>query len=359
MIIDMKYPHTRDETIELCRKAVPLMAQQSAGLHPLSYAVHYEHLSGLNLALSKDYALRAVNGALSESDIEALYETHIRDRQAQRVANMLAQLVSHVIDIARQAGADLSQFRQALEERQNELREPLEQLACNAVVASLLGETERMRAITSEISESFVKSMNEVAALERRLKDAEEAAVTDPLTGLLNRRGFEQAVSARSIGSGGLAGSTLLFIDVDRFKQINDQFGHALGDKVLCGVAALVRKTVREGDVVARIGGEEFAILLPTESVERGHAVAENIRSAVALGRVTGADGEPIGSVTVSVGVSRGQPGETLLQLLGRADVAMYRAKEKGRDRVSVCDEESELIERQALPADQEGRGRL
>jgi diguanylate cyclase len=340
----MKYPQTRDETIELCRKAVPMMAQQGAGLHPLSYAVHYEHLSGLNLALSSDYVLRAASGALSESDIEELYETHIRDRQAQRVAKMLAQLVSHVIDIARQAGADLSQFRRALEERQNELREPLEQLACNAIVASLLGETERMRAITGEISESFVKSMNEVAALERRLKDAEEAAVTDSLTGLLNRRGFEQAVNARVSGNDGLVGSTLLFIDIDHFKKINDQFGHTLGDKVLCGVAELVRKTVREGDVVARIGGEEFAIFLPTESVERGRAVAENIRSIVSSARIIGADGESIGMVTVSVGISRGQAGETLLQLLGRADAAMYKAKEKGRDRVFLYDEESEFL---------------
>ena len=160
----------------------------------------------------------------------------------------------------------------------------------------------------------------------------------DPLTGALNRRRFTEeldrwiAYSRRYGGRG-----AVLVIDVDRFKSINDAFGHAVGDQALARLAALLRERVRETDVVGRLGGDEFTVLLPRadteQSVALATAVLDKLRSE---GTVTMA-GRSI-TVTASVGVGRFGPGLALnsQQVLRDADLAMYEAKEAGRDRVRV-----------------------
>jgi diguanylate cyclase (GGDEF)-like protein len=166
-------------------------------------------------------------------------------------------------------------------------------------------------------------------ALERR--SLAEAALRDPLTGLLNRTGLDQAM-----GLLGTTGGTLLYLDLDHFKALNDQLGHPAGDSALVHVARLLEQAVRAQDTVARIGGEEFAIWLPGVRVERGRQVAERIRQALAYG-----GWEWQGSrrnLTASFGVA-GWPetAATREGLPAQADAALYEAKRNGRDRVAVA----------------------
>ena len=136
----------------------------------------------------------------------------------------------------------------------------------------------------------------------------------------------------------GLLGSALLLADIDHFKVVNDTYGHVLGDKVIRAVAHVLRSSIKGRDVAARLGGEEFAILLPQTSLTGAAAVAEQIRGTVAQGRICRPDGnESIGQVTLSVGVAVAKPGDTLEALLERADAAMYTAKRAGRNRISVA----------------------
>jgi diguanylate cyclase len=163
-------------------------------------------------------------------------------------------------------------------------------------------------------------------------REAEARASTDALTGLPNRRYFDEycALLSRRRRADDRVG--VLMIDIDRFKVLNDTRGHAAGDQVLRAVAGVIARAVREDDVPARYGGEEFAVLLRNPSPEVAVDVAERVRSAVAELDLRGF-GVPNVSVSVGVAVAV-RPEESIDALVAEADAALYRAKREGRDRV-------------------------
>lgn len=167
--------------------------------------------------------------------------------------------------------------------------------------------------------------------LRREIEALRTETTLDVLTGLLNRRGLDARLNA-------MAGApyTLLMLDIDHFKGINDRFGHPAGDSVIRSVGAVIRHCVRDDDVVARMGGEEFAVILPATGEDAAEIVAARIRANVAARRfVKRQTGEPIGVVTVSVGGASSGSGEGGESVLERADQALYASKRGGRDRVT------------------------
>jgi len=189
-------------------------------------------------------------------------------------------------------------------------------------------------------------------ALVRR--SLEQAATRDPLTGLLNHRALHEELLGR-ISQAERSGKPLgmLMIDVDRFRNFNEEEGHAAGDQVLRQVADAIRSVLRPYDVVGRYGGEEFAVLLPDADPARCASIAERVRQAVALVRHATSTGRPRG-VTVSIGcASIPHNGDDAAMLLRAADAALYRAKRAGRNRVEtfqgVADREAP---REAVPLD-------
>jgi len=166
-----------------------------------------------------------------------------------------------------------------------------------------------------------------------------ELSFTDALTGVPNRRQLslrlEQEFS-RSVRFGDPL--SLLMLDLDLFKQINDQHGHTVGDGVLRGVAAALRRNVRKVDIVARYGGEEFCIVLPRVAKPEALEVAEKLRRSVSATALPGAEGGQPLHVTISVGVATlGSDADDATTLLEKADGALYEAKRLGRDRVAVA----------------------
>jgi two-component system, cell cycle response regulator len=159
-------------------------------------------------------------------------------------------------------------------------------------------------------------------------------AVRDALTGLPNRRAFDEAL-AREVARAEREGVPLaaLLLDVDRFKSVNDAHGHAAGDAVLRAVAARARAALRAADLLARVGGEELAALLPGADEAAAREAGERVRLAVKDGPVD-AGGTAI-AVTLSVGVAVRRAGEDGPALLARADARLYAAKREGRDRVA------------------------
>lgn len=162
----------------------------------------------------------------------------------------------------------------------------------------------------------------------------EQRSTHDPLTGVLNRRGFLQFFNrVRARQQRGDFPLSLMAIDLDHFKQVNDQYGHAQGDKVLVHVAAMIMRTARECDYVARFGGEEFVVLMPDTTLPHAQQLAQRIQSLL---RESPQPGLP--ACTVSIGIAAQQaPGESLDSLFSRADAALYRAKANGRNRAEVA----------------------
>ncbi|MCF7203847.1 GGDEF domain-containing protein [Pseudomonas oligotrophica] len=163
------------------------------------------------------------------------------------------------------------------------------------------------------------------------MRQLEDLASTDELTGLFNRRHFLRLAQTAldRLRPGHRLG--LALIDLDHFKRINDQYGHATGDRVLQTFAAVARACLREGDVLARYGGEEFVLLLPDTDAEQFAACCERLREAFAGAEPV--DGAVAGQLSLSVGLTLMGAGDNLDEALQRADEALYRAKRGGRNR--------------------------
>lgn len=173
----------------------------------------------------------------------------------------------------------------------------------------------------------LVRALRQVAEHNAALA---QMALRDPLTGLPNLRAFRAALAAER-GSFAVA-----FIDTDHFKSVNDRFGHAGGDRVLMALARQLRALLRQGDSIARIGGEEFAVLMPGTGLEGARALAERLRLAVA-GMPLELEGTRL-ALTVSIGVASSQGGRATPEaVLQAADRAMYAAKAAGRNRVEAA----------------------
>jgi diguanylate cyclase (GGDEF)-like protein len=158
-------------------------------------------------------------------------------------------------------------------------------------------------------------------------------AEVDPLTGALNRRGLDVVFPDGPSPSG--VSLSVAVLDLDHFKRVNDDFGHEVGDAAIRAVSHVLGGLLRRGDGVVRLGGEEFALVLPGASLEDAARVAERARAAIEANTVVSAAG-PV-SLTVSIGVAERGPDEPRAELLRRADEAMYRAKSEGRNRVCVA----------------------
>ncbi len=173
-----------------------------------------------------------------------------------------------------------------------------------------------------------------ILAKDRTVRFYKLAATTDPLTGVLNRRGFFEATGeVMESNRAGMVPVSLLAFDLDRFKSINDRFGHDGGDAVLETFAEVVRKTMRASDVIGRLGGEEFVAMVSGTLAEAAVA-AERVRSAFAAAEIV-LEGQRI-PATVSIGIACGSPLAAVETLITRADVALYRAKANGRNRIEM-----------------------
>jgi diguanylate cyclase (GGDEF)-like protein len=174
--------------------------------------------------------------------------------------------------------------------------------------------------------------MEKRLALQNLAQDLRFQATTDPLTGLFNRLKFDQTLSIEMSRSGRYGTPMCLVLyDVDHFKEVNDTYGHQVGDKVLTQLSGVVSGSIRDCDVLARWGGEEFVLMLPGCDAEMAHAAVEKVRTIV-----TQISFDIVGNVTCSFGVAEWAEGDTAETLIARADDALYRAKVKGRNRVEI-----------------------
>lgn len=312
---------------------------------PRNFELWYAHLSGANPELSRRLATLSNEGvaltpavldtlhadcATSELDVDAVVEG----------AEAIGQAAQAVVDQVATGGEELRRYGDILLHWTNQLGERRTVDGLVQAVATLTAETaragERNRILEQQLSASAAR----IARLKDSLAEVKREATTDALTCLCNRKAFEARLrrlltAARTDGGA----VSVLLIDVDHFKRINDTYGHHTGDLVLRLIGRLLCDNVKGRDTAARYGGEEFAIILAGANLQAGAIVAEQIRAALDGKRlVNKTSGQGVVGVTVSVGVAQFRPGETASSLIGRADAALYRAKHVGRNRVCTED---------------------
>ncbi|HXU92509.1 MAG TPA: GGDEF domain-containing protein [Gallionella sp.] len=318
------------------------MASHPAAFTPPNYAVWYEHLTGINPALSEAMNNRLNSDArLDDEAVEKLYAQYVSESGAdvqqvlrKDIKQLLTQLAGFTAETDRQA----LHFGSSLQTYGDALKGNLDPEELDSLINNMAGDTDKMRNSVQQLQAQLEASKQQVEKLNQELESARGEALTDPLTGVLNRRGFETRTQLIFADEAALSkGLCLLMIDIDHFKKINDTYGHLFGDKVIGAVANTLKSKVKGQDAIARLGGEEFAVLLPETNLSGAHVVAEQIRQAIENGKIRRLDtNDQIGGITISVGIAAHAKGGGLVELMNRADKALYVSKQSGRNRATV-----------------------
>ena len=378
-----------ERSTELLRQALPWMSRQAAGLHPVSYAVWFDYVAQTNppLRAAIDEHL-AREGTLDEFATQALFTSHVADvdpETAQRMVDHMQRVLGGIGESAGAAGAHAARYSASLAQLAGALvrgdtargiddaakpgvapNGPVPRKLAD-VVAEVIADTGTMRSQIGGLQQRLADSRREIDRLRDEVRRAREDSLRDSLTGLSNRRAFDQALAAcltapstptpaasardasaaieaaktpatdrpPAAATGAAArGPWLLMSDIDHFRRINDAWGHGFGDQVLKAVAQAMRTLVPAGATLARVGGEAFGLLVPELDAAGALALAERLRAHIGSARIRRPDQSEAERVTLSMGVARAQAGESPQALLERAAAALKKAKDGGRDRV-------------------------
>ncbi|HEY0328966.1 MAG TPA: GGDEF domain-containing protein [Rhodopseudomonas sp.] len=311
---------------------------------PRNYEIWYVYATGHNAPLNKIInETLARNGRLTESDLEQIYDTYLsHGRATDRIDKIGARVVSEIEDVMSLITDALgltASFGDNLNGANQKLSLAKDRDQVKTVVERLVASTFEMQRANNALETRLSTSRLEINNLQHNLEAIRAESLTDPLTGLGNRKHFDRAVDdAVRYAAASRQPLALLMIDIDHFKSFNDTYGHLTGDQVLRLVGMALKQSINGRDIMARYGGEEFAVVLPDTSLQQAIAVAENIRQAVTSKELKKkSTGEILGRVTISVGVSALKADDDTDSLIERADACLYVAKRNGRNRV-VCE---------------------
>ena len=331
----------RDHSFALAKRAQELMRDYGPSATPRAYAVWYAYAAGdPPLLIDAIKSLTAENGGVSEADVEALHESHLNDGRLTSAAGdvsrtVLAEIaaVTETLDLSL---GSTTQYGEALRSLSQDLSQGVPTRArLDEIVSTLVSTTREVAANNRVLEARMRESRAEIETLRETLAATRIESLTDTLTGLSNRKHFEEMMAGALDRPGARgAGPSLIVLDIDFFKRFNDLYGHLTGDQVLRLVAMVMRETAGKGAMLARFGGEEFGIVLPGADRAAARQLAEKVRLNV-MGRelVKRSTGESLGKVTVSLGVGVYRAGDTPASLLERADLCMFAAKRAGRNR--------------------------
>jgi len=336
----MRYDQSKEKTAELLRLALGHMGKHPAAFNPLTFTLWYEYAASINPELITALDLALTKPApIDDALVHKLYEEHIVSVDAEAVERIgvdMERLMRSVVHTASQTGhhagafgAQLTGLTEALAANDAEALAPK--------LSEVLASASVMKNSVDSLQKKVSASQEEIARLRGDLERARGEALLDPMTGIFNRRGFEQKLQALITGNRTSDDThCLVMLDIDHFKKVNDNHGHLMGDRVIQAVGEILRVSVtQEAHAAARYGGEEFAILMPSASVDQSASLAESVRERTKAIKIRKRDTqEVLFSVTLSGGVASLQPGDDAAALIARADAALYQAKQTGRDRV-------------------------
>lgn len=334
-----------DEDIEragaLADKAIQRLHAEQLPPNPENFTLWYAHYSGHFPDLSRAIEMAQRDGGrLTQLLCDELYKrffTLDAESQAIRETSERARAsLSKIMEMLDSVGTETNRYGTALAGLQGELDQPLGMEDLRAVVAAIAAETSAIIDRQSRLQTQLLDSSQQLAEMRVSLDTARREAMTDGLTGIANRKAFDHTMveAMQTAQQEGLP-LCLLLIDIDRFKLFNDTHGHLVGDHVLRLVARALTECIKGRDTAARYGGEEFAIVLPQTSLRNAVKVAEQVRTTVGSRQIVNRSRSVnYGTVTLSIGAAEYRPGEPLPELVRRADSALYRAKNTGRNQV-------------------------
>jgi diguanylate cyclase len=338
----VRYSEPKDKSAELLRLTLGHMGRHTAAFNPLTFTLWYDYSAGVNPRLNAAIDTLVAGGAkVDDTAVVQLCQQHIYppdENSLDQVRMQMAHLMKGMAQTASQTSNRAGLFGEQLSGLSAALAsEDLGHL--KPQLSEMLAGTTAMKQSIDALQTKVVSSQQEIERLRGDLERARGEALLDPLTGILNRKGFDQVLStmlAKPAGDG--RAHCLVMLDIDHFKQVNDTHGHLMGDRVIQAVGEILRTTVTmPSPATARYGGEEFAILLPAGTLEQSRQLAEAVRARTKALKIRNrTTQEVLVTVTVSGGVAGMRQGDDAQSLVQRADAALYASKKAGRDRVTL-----------------------
>jgi len=340
----MRYNEPKEKSAELLRLALARMGQHTAAYNPLTFTLWYEVVSGANPRLTAAVdSLQQQGGNIDDGRVMELCRAYVfppDEDNLDRIRDQMQQLMLAVQRSANETSATAGDYGAQLGAFSAVLAAGGDASSLQPKVSDVMAGTVRMKQSVDELRQQVDASQNEVERLRLALDRARSEALVDPLTGVLNRKGFEQKLQAMLTQEPPQGTShVLVMLDIDHFKKVNDTHGHLIGDRVIQGLGEILRATVRSPiGTAARYGGEEFAILFPQARLADSQQLTEAVRARTKALKIRNRQTqEVLVTVTVSGGVAAWRPGDGADDLIARADAALYESKKAGRDRITVA----------------------
>ncbi len=338
----MKFSEDSNEAAKFLRLAVPKMVQHGIVPNPLNYTLWYSYFSNSSPSLNT-----ALDGAVKRygtcpTDIgEALFLEHITEtdettQSTNKIQQALVHLVTDLSSNITETVIQTNQFSNALKENLDDIKksELCDELAKK--INDLSDNAYGMCNVNDAFQTQLETAQSEIDTLKKELEESKIQATTDSLTGLNNRRALESIYNEYSKSESNVS---IVMMDIDQFKLFNDTHGHVMGDQILQFVGKLLKQECPSNITPVRFGGEEFALLCSAVSLDNVAGIAESIRQK--LEKVSFSNrrtGSKIDPVTASFGIAVKNTSELLEQLVDRADRALYKAKNDGRNQVQIAE---------------------
>ncbi len=335
---------------EFALKALDLMEQFDVPPTPENYAVWISFASDTNPELCESVRSQIESGTAFTDDINSdLFDQYFQWRAIQDAilesGGMMSRELGNVQESLRAAEADTQAYGETLAGATSQLGEAVSDPGIKKLVESLVSATAKMQRRSHDLESKLQATSKEVTQLRDNLERVREEAMTDALTGIANRKRFDESLrKARREADTGGTPLSLVLCDIDFFKRFNDTWGHQTGDQIIRFVAGCLTRHAPESHIVARYGGEEFGIVMPGATPEEALAIAEKIRRTVESKKLLRkSTNEDLGNITISMGIATYQGSESIETLIERADTHLYRSKTEGRNRTTTDGATSQL----------------
>ncbi len=336
MAID--FPEDAQLAARYIKQAFPLMVKNGVTPNPCNITLWYTYVTNRDLELKNTLdKMIEKKEEFSEEVCRSLFRKHVMKDEVdlqnglqESLATVLHELVSSVEKTKNGA----NDYQRSLEEGLEDISGDLTSSSLEDTIKVLTQATQSINVVTNRFQDQLEIAENEIMELRQRLHQEELRNYIDPLTQIGNRSAFDARMVELCQKEKGNV--TLVLIDLDGFKNINDTYGHLMGDKILQGVGRILQRDCPENTLVARYGGEEFVCLLE-DSLAAACQIAETIRNSISkLNLKKKSSGEIVGNITASFGIAQKIEDEFPDQLIERADNALYTAKQNGRNQVKT-----------------------
>lgn len=338
------YTHDLDAAASFADRAISRLKNDGVPAVPQNFELWYVYYANVSPKLKEEINQILVEKShLTEADCQFFYEKYLHygfERETfQRAGDQINATLQDVTTVVQGVRNTTQEFTGKLKATTEKIANTDDMNDVKKLLDNITSETEKLLAYNIELEERLDRSYAAMSEIKRDMDRIRKEAITDGLTGLANRKAFDEQIAriCRESNANGTIFS-LLMIDIDHFKTFNDQYGHQVGDQVLRLVAMTLVNELKGQDMAARYGGEEFAVILPGTNINAGQIVAENLRRAVEQKEIVNrATGDNLGQITISVGVAQFYDKDESEELIMRTDQALYKSKKKGRNQVTVA----------------------